>query len=156
MPNVEKILKLSSEGLRSGEIAKKINEEAEEGAEVITHQAVTKIINQEKAKDSGDGSDKNEPGYAGVGTIIPEKPMKKTSMETAKVYLDRHKKAGTPYGRQPGQVTKLTTEELRVLINANWTPDMVKEKHGLDAEGLAKVVHKLSKEELRDVLIKFA
>ena len=156
MPNVEKILKLNSEGLKSGEIAKKINEEAGEAGEQITHQAVTKIIKEntaEKTDKTNAGEGKKSEGYTGAGAVKPEK---KTSMETAKVYLDRHREAGTPYGRQPGQVTKLTTEELRVLINANWTPDMVKEKHGLDAAGLAKVVHKLSKEELRDVLIKFA
>jgi hypothetical protein len=58
-------------------------------------------------------------------------------------------------GRKQGQKTKLSTEELRVLINEKWTSEEVKDKHGLDDEELKQVVWKLSQEERLDKPIKF-
>ena len=58
-------------------------------------------------------------------------------------------------GRKDGQKTLLSTQELRVLINDNWTAQEVKDKHGLSDDELKQVVFKLSKEEQRDKPIKF-
>ena len=58
-------------------------------------------------------------------------------------------------GRKPEEKTKLTVEELRVLINEGWTAEEVKEKHGIDDEELKQVVWKLSKDEQREKPIKF-
>ncbi len=64
-------------------------------------------------------------------------------------------KSGLIMGRKEGEVTKCSIEELRALINSNWTPSMVMEKHGMNVEGLKQLVWKLSKEELREKPIKF-
>ena len=63
---------------------------------------------------------------------------------------------GLIMGRRPDQKTECTIEELRALINSNWTPKMVMEKHGLTAEDLKQLVWKLSKKELRDKPIKYS
>lgn len=70
-------------------------------------------------------------------------------------YADYSKSKGTIMGRRPDQKTVCTTEELRILINEGWTPEQVKDKHGLDDEELKQLVWKLSKEEQREKPIKF-
>ena len=69
---------------------------------------------------------------------------------TAEEYQAYSKANGRSFGREEGTKTVLTTQELRVLINAKWTPDMIKDKHGLEDEELKQVVWALSKEERRD------
>jgi len=71
-------------------------------------------------------------------------------------YREKCKREGTIMGRRPNQKTECTIEELRALINSNWTPSMVMEKHGIDAEEIKQLVWKLSKKELRDNPIKFS
>ena len=71
-------------------------------------------------------------------------------------YREYSKEKGLIMGRHPNQKTKCSIEELRALINSNWTPKMVMEKHGLSAEDLKQLVWKLSKVELRDKPIKFS
>ena len=71
-------------------------------------------------------------------------------------YREYSAKQGLIMGRHPNQKTRCTIEELRALINANWTPKMVMEKHGLSAEELKQLVWQLSKRELRDKPIKFS
>lgn len=70
-------------------------------------------------------------------------------------YREYGAKNGTIFGRIKGQVTKCSIEELRALINSNWTPSMIMEKHGMNAEALKQLVWKLSKKELRDTPVKF-
>ena len=70
-------------------------------------------------------------------------------------YAEYSKDKGTVMGRKPNQKTKCSTEELRILINEGWTPEQVKDKHGMTDEELKQLVWKLSKEEQRDKPIKF-
>ncbi len=84
------------------------------------------------------------------------KPIKAVSMEKAKDYLDRHEKAGTPYGRAKGVKTKLTIEELRIAITAKIPAAELLKKHGISKEELQSLVFKLSKSELRDTPIKYS
>ncbi len=63
---------------------------------------------------------------------------------------------GLIMGRKPNEKTKCGIEELRSIINSNWTPGMVMEKHGLNAEDLKQVVWKLSNSELRERAIKYS
>ncbi len=63
---------------------------------------------------------------------------------------------GRIMGRDPKQKTQCSIEELRALINSNWTPKMIMEKHGMDAEDFKQLVWRLSKKELRDVPIKYS
>jgi hypothetical protein len=65
-------------------------------------------------------------------------------------------KSGRIMGRLPDQKTDCSIEELRALINSNWTPKMIMEKHGLDESDLKQLVWKLSKKELRDTPIKYS
>jgi hypothetical protein len=66
------------------------------------------------------------------------------------------KKNGTIMGRKAGQKTECSIEELRALINSNWAPSMVMEKHGIDDEELKQLVWRLSKAELRDNPIRYS
>jgi len=68
-------------------------------------------------------------------------------------YKEYSAKQGLIMGRRPNQVTKCSIEELRALINSNWTPSMVMEKHGMDAKKLQQLIWGLSAKELRDVPI---
>lgn len=86
------------------------------------------------------------------GEIVP---VKELLVMTPLEYAEYSKAKGTIMGRKPDQKTKLTTDELRVLINDGWTAEEVKDKHGIDDEELKQVVWKLSKEEQRDKPIKF-
>jgi hypothetical protein len=71
-------------------------------------------------------------------------------------YRDYSAEQGLIMGRRPDQKTKCSIEELRALINSNWTPKMVMEKHGIDAGDLQQLVWRLSKKELRDNPIKYS
>ena len=71
-------------------------------------------------------------------------------------YAEHSKQKGLIMGRRPDQKTQCTIEELRALINSEWTPKMIMEKHGLSAEDLKQLVWKLSKRELRGKPIKFS
>lgn len=84
--------------------------------------------------------------------VIPAKELK--VMSTLE-YAEYSKANGRYMGREEGVKTKLTTDELRILMNEGWTADEVKDKHGLNDEELKQVVWKLSKEEQRDKPIKF-
>ena len=86
-----------------------------------------------------------------VGKVVGKNIKTMTTSE----YAEYSKKNGRIMGREEGTKTVLTTQELRVLINSNWTPEMVKEKHGLNDSDLTQVVFRLSKEERRDTPIKF-
>ena len=68
---------------------------------------------------------------------------------TTTEYAEYSKANGRNMGRAEGQVTVLTTQELRVLLNASWKPSMIIEKHGISKEKLQQVVWGLSEEELR-------
>lgn len=61
---------------------------------------------------------------------------------------------GRIMGRLPNQKTKCSIEELRALINSDWTPSMVMEKHGMSENDLQQLIWKLSSQELRDRPIK--
>ncbi len=61
---------------------------------------------------------------------------------------------GRIMGRLPNQKSKCTIEELRALINSDWTPSMVMEKHGMSENDLQQLIWKLSSQELRDRPIK--
>ena len=63
---------------------------------------------------------------------------------------------GRIMGRLPSQKTKCSIEELRALINSNWTPSMVMEKHGISGDELQQLIWKLSLKELRGKSIKFS
>jgi len=80
----------------------------------------------------------------------------KITVETPDQYRESSKKRGLVMGRHPSQKTKCTVEELRALINSNWTPSMIMEKHGISAEDFKQLVWKLSKKELRDTPIRFS
>lgn len=69
-------------------------------------------------------------------------------------YKDYSAAQGKIYGRKPNQKTECTIEELRALINSDWSPAMVMEKHGMTEGDLQQLIWKLSKEELRDNAIK--
>jgi hypothetical protein len=71
-------------------------------------------------------------------------------------YREYSEENGLIMGRRPEQKTVCSIEELRALINSNWTPKMVMEKHGLTADDLKQLVWKLSKKELRDKPIKYS
>ena len=75
---------------------------------------------------------------------------------TAEDYAKYSKENGRIMGRRPDQKTECTIEELRALINSNWSPKMVMEKHGIDADELKQLVWALSKAELRDKPIKYS
>ena len=75
---------------------------------------------------------------------------------TAEDYGKYSKENGRIMGRKPDQKTECTIEELRALINSNWSPKMVMEKHGIDADELKQLVWALSKAELRDKPIKYS
>lgn len=94
------------------------------------------------------------------GEIVPKVdveivPKKEFYTFTRLEYDEYSKEKGTVMGRKDGQKTTLSTQELRVLINDNWTAQEVKDKHGLSDDELKQVVFKLSKEEQRDKPIKF-
>lgn len=74
---------------------------------------------------------------------------------TTEEYMERCKANGTVMGRKPDEKTKCSIEELRVLINSNWTPQMVMDKHGMDEETHKQLLWELSKAERRDTPIKF-
>ncbi len=113
--------------------------EAEIEAEVSRR--VTKAI-----EDMGDRDFKAKDGrVAGTGIRVM----------TPDEYRIHSAKSGLIMGRKPDETTKCSIEELRALINSNWSPSMVMEKHGLDVEGLKQLIWKLSKEELREKPIKF-
>jgi len=86
---------------------------------------------------------------------IPDENSTHIKTYSAEEYKAMSKANGTVMGRKQGQKTKLSTEELRVLINEKWTAEEVKDKHGLDDEDLKQVVWKLSQEERLDKPIKF-
>jgi hypothetical protein len=86
---------------------------------------------------------------------IPDENSTHIKTYSAEEYKAMSKANGTVMGRKPNQKTRLSTEELRVLINEKWTAEEVKEKHGLDDEELKQVVWKLSQEERLDKPIKF-
>lgn len=74
----------------------------------------------------------------------------------AKDYMTYSEANGrTKFGGEVGKKTKLTIEELRVLINEGWTPDDVKAKHGINDAELEQVVYELSRSELLPKPIKF-
>lgn len=70
-------------------------------------------------------------------------------------YADYSKQNGRVMGRVAGTKTVCSIEELRALINSNWTPSMVMEKHGISADELQQLVWQLSLKELRDKPIKY-
>ena len=92
---------------------------------------------------------------AKVNQVDGEIVEKELVVLTPTEYADYSKAKGTIMGRRPDQKTVCTTEELRILINEGWTPEQVKDKHGIDDEELKQLVWKLSKEEQRDKPIKF-
>ena len=69
-------------------------------------------------------------------------------------YRDYSKAKGTIMGRLPNQKSVCSIEELRALINSDWSPSMVIEKHGMTEGELQQLVWKLSLKELRDRPIK--
>ena len=71
-------------------------------------------------------------------------------------YAAYSKANGRIMGRPEGTKTKCTIEELRALINSEWTPSMIMEKHGMDAEEFKQLVWKLSKREMRGKPIKYS
>lgn len=77
-------------------------------------------------------------------------------VEKAEDWQQRMREEGTPWGRKKGQKTKCSIEELRALITSNWTPSMVMEKHGINAEEFKQLIWKLSLKELRDRPIAFS
>lgn len=82
--------------------------------------------------------------------ITPEVLGGGSIVMTAKEYGDYSKKKGTIFGRKEGEKTMLSLEELRVLINSNWTRAMVMEKHGITAEELNNAVINLQNLERRE------
>lgn len=75
---------------------------------------------------------------------------------TTTQYKEHSEANGRYMGRRLNQKTKMTIEELRVLINSKWTPKMVMDKHGLTEGDLQQLVWKLSKREMRDKPIKYS
>lgn len=74
----------------------------------------------------------------------------------AKDYMTYSEANGrSKFGGEIGKKTKLSIEELRVLINEQWTPEDVKAKHGLSDAELEQVVYELSRSELLPKPIKF-
>ena len=71
-------------------------------------------------------------------------------------YREYSSERGLIMGRRPDVKTNCSIEELRALINSKWTPSMVMEKHGLNAEDLKQLVWKLSKKEMREKPIKYS
>jgi uracil DNA glycosylase len=80
----------------------------------------------------------------------------KIKVFTPDEYKEFSAQNGLIMGRHPDQKTPCSIEELRALINSNWTPKMVMEKHGMTPEDLKQLVWKLSKAELRDKPIKYS
>ena len=58
------------------------------------------------------------------GAVVPEKVF---TVESPEEYKKSSAERGTVMGRKPDEKTKLTVEELRVLINEGWTAEEVKE-----------------------------
>lgn len=85
-------------------------------------------------------------------TVVPEKVF---LVLPTQEYEDMSKANGTTYGRKDGEETKCSIEELRVLINSNWTPEMVMSKHGMSEETHKQLVWELSTAERRDKPIAF-
>ena len=77
------------------------------------------------------------------GTVIKGSLSRMTAAE----YKAMSKKNGTVMGRKKGQKTKMSAEELRILINEKWTPEEIMEKHGLDKDEYLVVTKKLAKAE---------
>ncbi len=69
---------------------------------------------------------------------------------TASEYAEYSKSQGrNSYGGEYGVPVKATVEELRAYINSGWKPSMLMEKWQYTEEMMVKLVHKLSKAELR-------
>jgi len=64
-------------------------------------------------------------------------------------YAEYSKANGRTMGRKDGEKTKLSSQELRVLINSKWSPREIMDKHGIDENELQSVINVLSMEELR-------
>lgn len=84
--------------------------------------------------------------------LVPEKKF--LVLKTSE-YEKMSKEQGTTFGRKEGQKTVCTIEELRVLINSDWTPQMVMEKHGMSEEEHKQLIWKLSEAERREKPIGF-
>lgn len=84
--------------------------------------------------------------------VVPEAQVLTMTTEE---YAEYSKANGRIMGRRPDQKTKCTTQELRVLINAGWTPQMVMEKHGMSEEEHRGLIYDLSKEERLDKPISY-
>ena len=82
-------------------------------------------------------------------------PEKKFMVLKTSEYEKMSKDQGTTFGRKDGEKTKCTIEELRVLINSDWTPQMVMDKHGMSEEDHKQLVWKLSEAERREKPIAF-
>lgn len=84
-----------------------------------------------------------------------ETPQKFAQVMSTSEYEAMSKKNGRVFGREKDQKTECTIEELRVLINSDWTPTMVMEKHGLDEKEHEQLVWRLSQAERRERSIRF-
>ena len=80
----------------------------------------------------------------------------KILVQTPDEYRKSSAERGLVMGRRPDEKTNCTVEELRALINSNWTPSMIMEKHGISVEEFKQLVWKLSRKELRDRPIRFS
>ena len=98
---------------------------------------------------------KKDQQMAETATKKTEKPQKFSAVMSTSEYEEKCKKNGTVFGREKDVKTECTIEELRVLINSNWTPEMVMDKHGMSEEEHKQLVWKLSKAERRETPIRF-
>jgi hypothetical protein len=113
--------------------------------------APKKKLDEEKAsKDIAEIADRD---FEIVGGQIKGLNIKVMTPDEYRAYSAEN---GLVMGRRPNQKTQCSIEELRALINSNWKPSMVMEKHGITPEELKQLVWKLSKKELRDKPIKFS
>ena len=121
----EEVLKLHEEGLSANKIAEEVG---------VSRQKVSAII---KASDTGVVV-KTRPEAVGV-TVMSSQEYQEYSVSQGR----------TKYGGVIGLEVPYTIEELRIHINARWTPSMVLEKIQCSPEKLENLLMQLSVKEMR-------
>lgn len=145
--NVQLILDYTAAGMKPSEIATKLSTEDAK----VTHQAITKVIKDNKPEEETATS--NAPAKTSnpvKAELVPPAPIgciTRTAAEYAEYSLSQGR---TRYGGVKGVKVKATPEELRALINSHWTPSMCMEKWQYTETDLKWLVRELSELELRD------
>jgi len=128
MLDTQKVLDYSSAGMKPKDIAEKLSTEDNK----VTHQAISKIIRDNKVEEV-------EVVPSGVQVFHPA-DYAKYSVENGR----------TEYGGEIGKKLNPHIEEVRALINSHVPPSEVMKKFQFSKLDLQLYIRKLSQSELRD------